>query len=202
MIEFFSNWVKGIGITIVIVSIIEMLLPNNKTKKYIQMLLGVFVIFNIISPLVQNKNIFDIDKIDLEKYASMETSSQASSSNINEGISKVYKEEIENDIQNKLEEKGYVIRNCSVDAVITDNQEYQIRKISLKVEKKDTVEGKLVTEVEKIKKVDTSIKQKTAEEIAEKTTEETKKLADTDIQNVKKFLKEEYGVDEKCLEIN
>ena len=34
MIEFISTWVKGLGVAIVIVSIIEMILPNNKTKKY------------------------------------------------------------------------------------------------------------------------------------------------------------------------
>ena len=51
MIEILSSWAKGLGITIVIVSIFEMLLPNNRTKKYIRMVLGVYVIFNIVSPL-------------------------------------------------------------------------------------------------------------------------------------------------------
>ena len=50
MIEILSSWAKGLGITIVIVSIFEMLLPNNRTKKYIRMVLGVYVIFNIVSP--------------------------------------------------------------------------------------------------------------------------------------------------------
>ena len=36
MIDFLSSWVKNLGLTIVIVSILEMLLPNNKTKKYIK----------------------------------------------------------------------------------------------------------------------------------------------------------------------
>ena len=56
MIEFISTWVKGLGVAIVIVSIIEMILPNNKTKKYIKMVLGIYIIFNIISPLVKNKD--------------------------------------------------------------------------------------------------------------------------------------------------
>ena len=30
----------------------------------------------------------------------------------------------------------------------------------------------------------------------------TKKISQSDIQNIKKFLIEEYGVSEKCLEIN
>ena len=48
MIEIISTWAKNLGVTIVLVSIIEMILPNNKTKKYIRMILGIFVIFNII----------------------------------------------------------------------------------------------------------------------------------------------------------
>ena len=59
MIEILSSWAKGLGITIVIVSIFEMLLPNNRTKKYIRMVLGVYVIFNIVSPLIKNKDVFN-----------------------------------------------------------------------------------------------------------------------------------------------
>ena len=75
MIEILSSWAKGLGITIVIVSIFEMLLPNNRTKKYIRMVLGVYVIFNIVSPLIKNKDVFNFNNIDLEEYTSVETSS-------------------------------------------------------------------------------------------------------------------------------
>ena len=75
MIEILSSWAKGLGITIVIVSIFEMLLPNNRTKKYIRMVLGVYVIFNIVSPLIKNKDFFNFNNIDLEEYTSVETSS-------------------------------------------------------------------------------------------------------------------------------
>lgn len=37
---------------------------------------------------------------------------------------------------------------------------------------------------------------------SEKETEENTKVKKSDIQNIKKFLIEEYGVNEKCLEIN
>ena len=32
MIDFLSSWAKGLGVVIVIVSVLEMLLPNNKTR--------------------------------------------------------------------------------------------------------------------------------------------------------------------------
>ena len=49
MIEFFSSWAKSIGITIVIISIFEMILPNNTSRKYIRMILGIYLIFKFIS---------------------------------------------------------------------------------------------------------------------------------------------------------
>ena len=45
-----------------------MLLPENKTKKYIRMLLGIFVIFNIIAPLIQNKDTLDLSNFDFDNY--------------------------------------------------------------------------------------------------------------------------------------
>ena len=39
MIEVISSWAKSLGVVIVLVSIIEMILPNNRTKKYIRMVL-------------------------------------------------------------------------------------------------------------------------------------------------------------------
>ena len=89
MIEILSSWAKGLGITIVIVSIFEMLLPNNRTKKYIRMVLGVYVIFNIVSPLIKNKDVFNFNNIDLEEYTSVETSS-VNQTSMNERIKKLY----------------------------------------------------------------------------------------------------------------
>ena len=36
MIDYFSEWTQNLTLAIVIVSLFEMLLPNNKTKKYIK----------------------------------------------------------------------------------------------------------------------------------------------------------------------
>ena len=55
MVKFFSSWVKTLGLAIVIVSILEMLLPNNKTKKYIRMVMGIYILFTIISPFISTK---------------------------------------------------------------------------------------------------------------------------------------------------
>ena len=61
MIEFISSWAKSLGLAIVIVSILEMLLPNNKNKKYIRMIMGIYILFNIVSPFINNKDVLSIE---------------------------------------------------------------------------------------------------------------------------------------------
>lgn len=210
MIEILSSWAKGLGLTIVIVSIFEMLLPNNNSKKYIKMVLGIYVIFNIISPLVTNKEVFSLDNINLEDYQTAETT-VVNQTSMDERIKELYEQELEKDIIEKIEEKGYEVTNVKVDADISNEEESKINKIKLNIRKtqekqeieENTTENKIVTEIQKIKKVDTTIKtDKNEEEKTETKKEDTESISKIDIQNVKKFLIEEYGVSEKCLEIN
>ena len=35
MVKFLSSWVKSLSLSLILVSILEMVLPNNKTKKYV-----------------------------------------------------------------------------------------------------------------------------------------------------------------------
>lgn len=212
MIEFLSSWAKGLGVTIVIVSILEMLLPNNKTKKYIKMVLGVYVIFNIIAPIIQNKEIFDLDETDLSDYQTRETSTIDQTS-MDERIKELYIQELEKDITKKVKEMGYEVTKCKVDAQISDKEEEtKINKIKLNIEKlreeqkeeeqEGSAEDKIVSEIQKIKKVDTTVEIEKNEEATENEKEDTVTITKVDVQNVKKFLIEEYGVNEKCLEIN
>ena len=110
-----------------------------------------------------------------------------------------------------MKNSGFIVKSCKVKARITDNEdEAGITKISLKIEKnqnsdenksddnKDSVEdveNRMVSEIQKIKKVDTNISKNTPNK-------EDSKLENSDIQNLKKFLIKEYEVNEKCLEIN
>lgn len=217
MIEFLSSWAKNLGVTIVLVSIFEMLLPNNKTKKYIRVILGIFILFNIISPFINNKNKLSLASIDIENYINTqnETINQTSMDN---RIQDLYEQELEKDIIDKIENQGYKVNKCNVSASIvkdSENEDNTINKITLKIEKarnfetentgeqNKTTENKIVAEIQKIKEIDTRINKGNTE--SEKNVQEesnSTKVSRSDIQNVKKFLIEEYGVKEKCLEIN
>lgn len=61
----------------------------------------------------------------------------------------------------------------------------------------------MVTEIQKIRKVEIDTKNSEEENTnSNNEKQEETKLSKSEIQDIKKFLIEEYGVDEKCLEIN
>ena len=175
MIEFLSSWAKSLGVTIVIVSILEMLLPNNKTKKYIRMVMGVYIVFNIISPFVKSKEIFNVNDIDINAYKSTETSSEVDQTSMNDRIEKLYKQELEKDIKNKINEKGYEVDKCEVNVKIAENEEQtQITKIKLSIKKSEeantqnqkdkSIENKVVTEIQKINPININSKNENSKE--------------------------------------
>ncbi len=218
MIEFLSSWAKSLGLAIIVISILEMLLPNNKTKKYVRMVFGLYIIFNIVSPFIKNKDILDVSSYDMNEYIGDYTTNQTQEeqNSVDSQIEEIYIRELEKDITRKVEKLGYQVTTCNVYATLSsENEENYIEQIVLTVEKNEqqendqqeketeqteTIEDKLVEEIQKIKTVNTTIGKinKTEEE-----QEENKQnINNSDIQKIKKFLKEEYGVEERCLKIN
>ena len=55
MIEFLSKWIEGIAIAVIIASIFEMILPNGNIKKNVKVILGIYIVFSIISPFSESK---------------------------------------------------------------------------------------------------------------------------------------------------
>ncbi len=215
MIEFLSTWAKGLGLAIVIVSILEMLLPNNKSKKYIRMVMGIYVMFSIISPFVSNKEIFAVSNFNLEEYTnqSEDYSVEIDQTSMDEKIEKLYVEEVEQDMKEKIEEQGYIVKSISVEANIQNSEEEsRITKVDLTIEKPINtsedleknieIEEKIIDEIEKIKQVDISTTDGKTQENTDTSTNQNSRITTSDIQNIKKILIDEYGVSEKCLEIN
>ena len=201
MIEFLSTWAKSLGLSIIVISILEMILPNNKTKKYVRMIFGIYIIFNIISPFIKNKDILDVSTYNLEAYSNYMTSENANEISADNTIEQIYIQELENDITDKINDLGYKVISCNVYATFSSQQEESnIEKIELNVEKEEstedeTIENKIVNEIQKIKPINTTIETKQTEKTDQS-------ISNNEIQEIKKFLIEEYGVDEKCLKIN
>lgn len=212
MIAFLSSWVKNLALALIIVSILEMILPNNKTKKYVKMIMGLYILFSIISPFIENSTKLNFDNLDLNQYieeTQIKTNKvdEVNQTSMDNRLNQLYNEELEKDIKQKIEEKGYEVEKCKVTAHISQDDsgiEKIILKINGKINEKDeenttdTVENKIITEIQKIQKVDISVSKKDENEKKEETSDITK----TDIKIIKNFLINEYGVSEQCLRIS
>ena len=210
MVNFLSSWVKNLSLAIIVVSILEMLLPNNKTKKYVKMVMGLYILFSIISPFIKNSDKLNFENIDVFSYINEELATsnvEVNQESMDKRLKEIYIEELENDITKKLKEKGYTIEYCKVDANISqENNDSGIKKITLKLDKKEetktdenskanentteTIENKIVSEIQKIQKVEVKVGNNTKENSTEN---ENSKITKTDIESVKEFLISEYG---------
>lgn len=224
MINFLSLWVKNLSLALIVVSILEMLLPNNKTKKYIKMVMGLYILFSIIAPFVNNSNVLNFNIEDVYFDYSKEISSTSATSmegevnqaSMDDRLNKLYKEQLESDITQKVEEKGYDVRKCKVDAHISES-DTGIESITLEIDGKNsekndksdkssetnstknmnnTLEDKIVKEIQKIQKVEIDVSK------GDDSEDTNSAITKTDVKIIKDFLTKEYGVSEKCLKIS
>ena len=133
MIEFISSWAEQIVLAVIVATIIELILPKNKNKKYIQMVIGVYVLFNIISPIIKNKEKISVEEYNIDKY---ETKSQyeVDQSSMDERIEKIYLEELRNNAISKFEEAGFSVEKCVVYAELdTTKKNAGIHEINIRI---------------------------------------------------------------------
>ena len=176
IINWISSWAGGIIIAVVIGTIIEMLLPEGNSKKYIKVVIGIYVLFTIVSPIITKftgKEIEVSDVLDLSQYVEEmdeNTKVQNTIQSDNESnIKSIYLDGIKNDMKEKLKAKGYNVN--SMDVNISNDNNYKILSITLNITKleknevNDDEEENIITQneiepVESINKVEVSIGKK------------------------------------------
>lgn len=136
MISFLSSWAEQVILAVIIATILELILPNSKNKKYVQMVIGVYVLFNIISPIIKNKEKLVFSEIDLDKYIT--TSTKVEQSSMDARLEKIYLDELENNIKSKFKNAGIEIIKCTIDAELdTTKKNAGIHSIDVKVKNVD-----------------------------------------------------------------
>lgn len=136
MINFLSSWAEQVILAVIIATILELILPNSKNKKYVQMVIGVYVLFNIISPIIKNKEKLVFSEIDLDKYIT--TSAKVEQSSMDARLEKIYLDELENNIKSKFKNAGIEIIKCTIDAELdTTKKNAGIHSIDVKVKNVD-----------------------------------------------------------------
>lgn len=148
-----SGWIQGIIIAVIIGTIIEMLLPDGNCKKYVKVVIGVYILFSIVSPVITKVtgNEFRVSDIyDINTY--IEASTKSSQENIENSqqnqIKQVYITNLKNDMKQKIQEKGYSVKSLTLE--ISNDEQYTLKKIFAQVSKRKNEENNEVKGVNEI----------------------------------------------------
>ena len=196
MIEFLSSWAQGIIVAVIIATLIEMILPNSSSKKYVKVVIGMYILFTIVSPIIKklggkdiNLNTINIEKYEQQISKSDNTISRKFEDNNTRSIKDIYVSNLKADMSAKLKEKGYEIDTSDIQ--IKDDENYTIEKITLKLIKMEQKQGKNNEIVINTVEIGNTISQK-----------DSKTLSDDDKQEVKDYISETYDIDKKNINIS
>ncbi len=191
-----SGWIQGIIIAVIIGTIIEMLLPDGNCKKYVKVVIGVYILFSIVSPVITKVtgNEFRVSDIyDINTY--IEVSAKSSQENIENSqqnqIKQVYITNLKNDMKQKIQEKGYSVKSLTLE--ISNDEQYTLKKIFAQVSKRKNEENNEVKGVNEINITVGNTTESQEEDISISTKEQS---------DLKAYLSGIYNLEEKNININ
>ena len=191
MILWIKQWAEGIVIAVIIATILEMLLPDNKNKKYINTVIGIYILFTIISPVITKAT---GKSINIEDYANMDTN-LATSYTINNiallentsNVEDVYIKTLKEDIVNKLKLKGYNTNYIDLKINTSSENNYgEILGIYINI---SLLENSNITNIKEIK-------------IDFNNDDKKNNVSAGELNNIKEFLMDTYGIEKNKIHIN
>ena len=201
LIKFINSWAQGIILAVIIATIIEIIIPEGNNKKYVKTVIGLYILFIIIYPLITkiSNNKFNFDSIiaKTSKEVSMYDSKVANSIETNTYIENTYKNNLKEKIKGEIEEKGYTVLDFNI-YIETQNEEIygQINSIVLKLQKANK-EQNTIKGVNKIEEINVNIKNNKTEDLKTE-----KELTDSEIKSIKEYLNNMYSIEEERIHIN
>ena len=194
MILWIKQWAEGIVIAVIIATILEMLLPDNKNKKYINTVIGIYILFTIISPVItkitgSSFNIEDYTNLDT-KLATSYTMDNIALLESTSNVEDVYIKTLKEDIINKLKLKGYSTNYIDLKINTTSENNYgEILGIYINI---SLLENSNISNIEEI-----TIDFNNESEKNNKTN-----VSAGELNIIKEFLMDTYGIEKNKIHIN
>ena len=218
-IEWISSWASSIIVAVRIGVVIEMILPEGNSKKYIKVVIGIYVVFTIVTPVINKftgkaievSDVLELDKYIEEAQESIEAQNIVQSDN-ESNIRSMYISGIEDDIRAKIEAKGYIVEKVEID--VANDDSYSINSITVEVQEKEESEEQNNMEnksslneteiVEKVEIEEVEIGENTNNnDIAEEgKNDNSNNLSSGDKKKLKEYLSSVYEVIEDNITIN
>lgn len=169
----FSMWAQGIVMAVIIGTVLQIILPENKNKKYIKVVIGIYVLFCIIHPVAGNS--FDLNNYDINQYIEINGTTTDNENKFDNNVKKLFHDKVKNAIKQHLNSRGYDTNSIEV---ITD-EEYNVTSVKIAniIEWDKKKNG--------VRKVEVSIKDKPVTG-----------MAIGDKYELKKYIAETYNIEE------
>ena len=199
MIKFINSWAQGIILAVIIATIIEIILPEGKNKKYVKTVIGVYILFTIIYPLINKFTKTNINTLIENTTKQMSTYQENNSLKIDTDkyIESTYKKKIEEDIRKRANEKNLNISSLNVYIETEDENRYgMLNSLVMKVEKNET--SKKNNDVNQIKEINISKNVQNNEIIENKDKTATEK----EINEFKEYINATYYLEKEKIHIN
>lgn len=209
MIAFINSWVQGIILAVILATIIEIILPEGNNKKYVKTIIGIYIMFVIVGPLISKMLNKDVNIESIIQNTTSTMNKFETNNNItietNAYIEKTYKQRLEEDIKNKSSEKGYNISFLNLAIETGDSEEYgQINNIAMKIDKIDkTIEDKKGTTnntIDNVKNVQISVSDNKI--IDGNDDVKNTNISENEIETFKEYLSNVYGISKDKIQIN
>lgn len=199
MIKFINSWAQGIILAVIIATIIEIILPEGKNKKYVKTVIGVYILFTIIYPLINKFTKTNINTLIENTTKQMSTYQENNSLKIDTDkyIESTYKKKIEEDIRKRANEKNLNITSLNVYIETEDENRYgMLNSLVMKVEKNET--SKKNNDVNQIKEINISKNVQNNEIIENK----DKTVTEKEVNEFKEYINATYYLEKEKIHIN
>lgn len=202
MISWISTWAEQLIVAVVIGTIIEMILPSGNNKKYIKAVIGVYILFTIISPILNKFTNVDFRSIDYEKYFeeldTKEVMSKNLTTNNNQSVEEIYINNLKQDMKAKLQKKGYIVESINLNIELEEKNYGRINNIYINVYKEEKNKINENTNAIMVNKIeDVKIENGSKNEKVNK-----KEMSNKDKSEIKEYLSGVYEVNKKDIKIN
>lgn len=199
VVSFISSWLKDIVVLFILISIAELIMPKGNMKRYINLVIGLLIIFTIVNPFAKLMKLdFNLDQaiFNYSKSDDYLNNDEEFYMQQEKQIESLYKEKISNEMIELVEDKTeYKVVDISIGIIESKEKYGEIDYIKLIVDKnKETKSNKISIEKVSPVYIDNNVKA-----ISNKNSKDND--VNNDFNELKELLSSRYSIEKEKITV-
>lgn len=199
VVSFISSWLKDIVVLFILISIAELIMPKGNMKRYINLVIGLLIIFTIVNPFAKLMKLdFNLDQaiFNYSKSDDYLNNDEKFYMQQEKQIESLYKEKISNEMIELVEDKTeYKVVDISIGIIESKEKYGEIDYIKLIVDKnKETKSNKISIEKVSPVYIDNNVKA-----ISNKNSKDND--VNNDFNELKELLSSRYSIEKEKITV-